>query len=49
MAQAIVGGLTTSTLLTLVIIPIVYYIVENMGIKKRKMLRKLEEFEKKES
>lgn len=49
MAQAIVGGLTTSTLLTLVVIPIVYYIVENMGIKKRKMLRKLEEFEKKES
>ncbi|MGD9898641.1 MAG: efflux RND transporter permease subunit, partial [Calditrichaceae bacterium] len=33
LARAVIGGLTTSTLLTLLIIPIVYIIFEQMGDK----------------
>jgi HAE1 family hydrophobic/amphiphilic exporter-1 len=36
MAIAVVGGMTTSTLLTLVIVPVIYLIVERVrGILKR--------------
>jgi HAE1 family hydrophobic/amphiphilic exporter-1 len=39
MARAIIGGLFSSGLLTLIVIPTVYYIVEKGGIKKRKEKR----------
>ncbi len=35
LATVVIGGLITSTLLTLLIIPALYYIVENKGFKKR--------------
>ena len=33
MGQAITGGLLTSTLITLILIPVIYYISEKRGIK----------------
>ncbi len=49
MALAIIGGLTISTLLTLVVIPVIYYIVERRSIKmgtlKRKYFKAIEEQE----
>ena len=34
LGQAIFGGLLTSTLITLVLIPVLYYILENWKLKK---------------
>ncbi len=41
LARAVIGGLTTSTILTLVIIPIVYVIFEQMGEKLREKLARI--------
>jgi Cu/Ag efflux pump CusA len=35
MARAVIGGLLSSTLITLVIIPVVYSVFEGVGKKKR--------------
>jgi HAE1 family hydrophobic/amphiphilic exporter-1 len=35
MGQAIVGGLITSTLITLILIPVLYYMTEKRGLKKK--------------
>ncbi|HKJ67223.1 MAG TPA: efflux RND transporter permease subunit, partial [bacterium] len=35
MARAVIGGLTVSTLLTLLLIPTIYYIFEQMALKRR--------------
>ena len=41
LARAVIGGLTTSTILTLVIIPIVYVIFEQIGEKLRNRLARI--------
>lgn len=41
MAVAVIGGLITSTILTLVIVPIAYYLIDRfqIGMKRRKMTK----------
>jgi HAE1 family hydrophobic/amphiphilic exporter-1 len=39
LGTVVVGGLTTSTVLTLVVVPVMYIILDNIGLKLRKKLR----------
>ena len=41
MGQAIVGGLLTSTLITLVLIPLLYFIIEQSDIRKSERIAKV--------
>ncbi len=43
LAVVVIGGLTTSTILTLVVVPIVYEMIENMKKRMGRMFRKKEE------
>lgn len=44
MARAVIGGLTASTFFTLIIIPVLYFIIERMILKRKMKKGKIEEF-----
>jgi len=44
MARAVIGGLTASTFFTLIIIPVLYFIIERMLLKRKMKKGKIEEF-----
>jgi Cu/Ag efflux pump CusA len=48
MARAIIGGLFTSSLLTLVVMPTLYIMFERSGIKRRDKKQKIEQILEKE-
>jgi len=40
MAWVIIGGLASSMMLTLIVVPVVYYVFDRLGLKRRKHRRK---------
>jgi HAE1 family hydrophobic/amphiphilic exporter-1 len=44
MARAVIGGLTASTFFTLIIIPVLYFIIERIILRRKMKKGKIEEF-----